>query len=339
MVFTYHSLRAPLLWSGVDLFFVLSGYLITGILLRLKTRAGSGSRGLASFYVKRARRILPPYLLFLIVVSAVFHVRWAHVWYWYAFFGANLANAFDRVAVAAMTPLWSLAVEEQFYFIWPFIVLFTPERTLKKIAVGIAIAAAFLRAAFTSVGSVGFIYCLTPFRADTLALGSFIAISERESPGWSGLHRQRALLCTVSAGVALCALSAFHSFRFTANTVFFNALGYSLVAIICSGALVYVLASGKGIVHTVLTAKPLRYLGQISYTFYLYHYGVLIIIRHHYHSAFIGFGLGFIATAAIAAVSWTVYEAPILRQPRFIQGARGEAEKAKPMPGLEPNFS
>ena len=323
MVFTYHALRVPLLWSGVDLFFVLSGFLITGILLRLKRETDeSESVGLTVFYAKRARRILPPYLLFLLVVTAVFHVNWTHVWYWYAFFDANLANAFGKVTVSAMTPLWSLGVEEQFYFVWPFVVLFTSERTLKKIAIGIAVAAPILRALCTPVGSVGFIYCLTPFRADTLALGSFVAISEWENPGWSRLHRHRALLCSIGAGLALCALSAFHSFRFTANNVFFNVAGYSLIGIVCTGALVYVLASAEGITHRIMTTRPLRYLGQISYTFYLYHFGVLIIIKQHYHSAPVDFVLGFIATAAIAAVSWAVYEAPILRRPRFILGGR-----------------
>lgn len=86
MVFVYHALYAPLLWSGVDLFFVLSGYLITGILLRLKTSERAKAASLSSFYSKRARRILPPYLLFLFLASVVFHVHWSHAWYWYTLF-------------------------------------------------------------------------------------------------------------------------------------------------------------------------------------------------------------------------------------------------------------
>ncbi len=186
-----------------------------------------------------------------------------------------------------MTPLWSLAVEEQFYFVWPFVVFFTSEKTLKKVALGIAIAAPILRAIYTPVASHSVIYCLTPFRADTLALGSFVAIAERENRKWIGRHRQQALACTLISGIALCALSVFHTFRLTADTEFFNILGYSLVAIMFGGAVVYVLECREGIIHRILTAKVLRYFGQISYSFYLYHFGVLFILRQYlpFHDA------------------------------------------------------
>src|ERR1700677_2373218 len=75
MVFFYHAFSVPLLWFGVDLFFVLSGYLITGILLRLKERTADEASAsfFVPFYVRRAIRILPPYLVFLVVVSLFFH--------------------------------------------------------------------------------------------------------------------------------------------------------------------------------------------------------------------------------------------------------------------------
>jgi peptidoglycan/LPS O-acetylase OafA/YrhL len=126
MVFTTHALHIPLLWMGVDLFFALSGYLITGIFLGLKDRRGTGGGYWKPF--RRVRRILPPYLGFLIFLTIFFHLPWARIWYWYAFLGANLALALGKVEVAAMTPLWSLAAEEQFYFIWPWIVLCAAER-------------------------------------------------------------------------------------------------------------------------------------------------------------------------------------------------------------------
>src|SRR5215813_4892149 len=89
IVFLNHALHVPTFWSGVDLFFILSGYLITGILLRLKEwQAAEGGRGgwWRSFYVRRACRILPPYVSFLGIVGLFFSVPWSHIWFWYAFF-------------------------------------------------------------------------------------------------------------------------------------------------------------------------------------------------------------------------------------------------------------
>ena len=84
MVFAHHALHVPFLWTGVDLFFVLSGYLITGILLKAKPERNM--RGYwGPFYKRRALRILPPYVGFLGVLSLTFRVPWPHVWYWYAF--------------------------------------------------------------------------------------------------------------------------------------------------------------------------------------------------------------------------------------------------------------
>src|ERR1700722_20002721 len=202
MVFLYHALFVPLLWSGVDLFFVLSGYLITGILLRLKERTDTGDASIsffAPFYLRRAYRILPPYLVFLLMASLFFPIPWRHVWFWYAFFAANVANALHQTSVA-MVPLWSLAVEEQFYFVWPWVVRRTNWRTLKYTALGIIVAAPVLRAFCTLfLSSNAPIYTLTPFRADLLACGAFIAVSEAEDPLWIRSRRRLAGICALGA--------------------------------------------------------------------------------------------------------------------------------------------
>jgi peptidoglycan/LPS O-acetylase OafA/YrhL len=318
MVFLYHSFGVPLLWSGVDLFFVMSGYLITGILLRLKDQrlAGhvlSGSSFWRAFYFRRARRILPPYFLFLVIVGITFQVPWSRVWYWYAFFGADIVTALSQAGVAAMLPLWSLAVEEQFYLMWPFVVRIASTRTLKRVAITVIVATPVLRAACTPLfHSHSPIYALPFFRVDTLAWGALIAVSEFQTPAWVSLHRPLAGLSAVAAGSILAVLSAFHSFRLTANSVSFNALGYTLIGIVFGGIVIYVLGSQDGFVHWLLTKRALRYLGKISYTFYLYHLGVIVLIQRSIHSRGLSGILAFLITSAIAAVSWAVLESPIL---------------------------
>jgi peptidoglycan/LPS O-acetylase OafA/YrhL len=333
MVFLFHALQVPVFWSGVDLFFVLSGYLITGILLRLKEQKAGGVSGLSrSFYVRRACRILPPFIGFLAVLTLFFPVPWPRIWYWYAFFDANFASATHHDVVTPMVPLWSLAVEEQFYFVWPWIVLSASSKTLKRIALGIVLTAPVLRAIFAPAFSSRWpIYALTPFRADTLAFGALIALLTQEDTAWCDRNHRRGVWLTSAAGAIFVMLSALHSFRWHANTLLFNTLGYSLIVAIFGGALVYVLGSQGGIVYSILSTKPLRYLGLTSYTFYLYHWGVLILLEQRVHTSLLVVPLSFAITGAIAAISWHFFESPILRMSRLLEAQQpGASAQAQP---------
>jgi peptidoglycan/LPS O-acetylase OafA/YrhL len=113
-VFVHHALHVRLLWSGVDLFFILSGFLITRVLLDAKHHSLGGY--FAHFYARRARRILAPYLLTLIVASFFVGLAWARHWYFYLLF-TNLLRPLHIALPVAFEPLWSLAVEEQFYLL------------------------------------------------------------------------------------------------------------------------------------------------------------------------------------------------------------------------------
>jgi len=314
MVFAAHALRLPMLWMGVDLFFVLSGYLITGILLDLRNRREYGGYW-GPFYLRRAQRILPPYIGFLIFVAVVFAPQWKQIWYWYTFFGANFPLAMGKVPVIAMTPLWSLAVEEQFYLMWPLIVLRCENERLRRIALGVVVVAPFLRAAATPLFSNHFaIFSLTPFRADTLAFGAWIAVTEKEDGGWLRGMRRPALWSSLASGALVLALSASPSFRTSANSVLFNAAGYSLAVIMFGGGLVYVLGTNEGVLHSLLTWSPLRYLGRISYTFYLYHVAVLSIVSRYLNSSISMRMVSLTLTIGVAGLSWQVLESPILKR-------------------------
>src|ERR1700749_1971110 len=168
-VFAQHALKAPL-WMGVDLFFVLSGFLITGILLERKAREQSY---FGYFYARRARRFLPPYVLLMVVSSILFGFGWAQHWEWYAFFATNIGDALNQSGHDSLNVLWSLAVEEQFYIFWPFVILLLPERVLGWVAAALIVLVPVLRAVATPWFATYWpIYYLTPFRMDLLAAGA-----------------------------------------------------------------------------------------------------------------------------------------------------------------------
>lgn len=332
MVFAAHAFAVPLFWMGVDLFFVLSGYLITGILLRLKDNRATGGSYWSAFYSRRVRRILPPYIAFLVVMSLVFRVHWGQIWYWYVFFTPNIPLALGKVTVAAMGPLWSLGVEEQFYFAWPWLVLACSKEGLRRVALGIIVVSPFLRAVFTPVFSTHFpIYSLTIFRADTLAMGAFIALAARRDPQWIGRQRPKALGGSVLALALLIGFSLLPGFRAAANSIVFNSIAYSLSAVCLGSALIYVLGLQKGFLHTLLTAGPLRYLGLISYTFYLYHEAVLLKAGQYFHSRILIALAAFFVTSLISVLSWHLFEAPILGRP-----AKRLAAGSPTSPGASP---
>jgi 2-oxoisovalerate dehydrogenase E1 component beta subunit len=196
------------------------------------------------------------------------------------------------------------------------VILFCSPKTLRKVALAIIVLSPFLRALATPFFSTHFpIYFLSPFRADSLCAGAFVAISERQIPNWISDHRFAAQRIAITGASAFILLTALPSFRTGSNTVLFNSLGYSLIALFFAAALVLTLHLRQGPVHALLSSTPLRYLGRISYTFYLWHWAVLIFLSAHLHSSALIPILAFLATLAISAISWHFIEAPILATP------------------------
>ncbi len=171
--------------AGVDLFFVLSGFLITGILVSSR----SALNYFQSFYVRRAVRILP---LYVAVTAGFFWVAvpliqrhgkdlWIkpheQIWYW--LFLANWRHAFRYNNGAQLAHFWSLAIEEQFYAIWPFVVWRSSRRTLERLSAALVVAVIILRTYLAAKGwSHDFIVSSTITRLDELALGALISLSE-----------------------------------------------------------------------------------------------------------------------------------------------------------------
>jgi peptidoglycan/LPS O-acetylase OafA/YrhL len=330
----YHQTRIPHLifkllefgWCGVDLFFALSGFLITGILLDSKGSETYFSR----FYWRRALRIFPVYYLFLFcmfgILGRLIHPNpWADInKAWYVFYLSNWGpghGSEDKLVGHA----WSLAVEEQFYLVWPTVIFLLPRRAGAWLCGVLAIAALAIRCWLWNAGA-GFeaVYRLTPARMDALVLGGLMAICIRE-PLWRAFVARLALpviaLCAVvyvSVAIAAHSLSYSHFGMATAGLSAL-AIGFSLCVFLAAGL------SGNGAWRKLLTAKPLRSIGKYSYTMYLVHIPLHRIIYVPIKERLAGrpdaliWAVNFVYLIAITAIvyttarlSWKFFESRIL---------------------------
>jgi peptidoglycan/LPS O-acetylase OafA/YrhL len=306
-VFIHHMFQAKLLWMGVDLFFILSGFLITGVLINAKSRSLKEYFG--HFYSRRARRILPPYVLLLVVTSLFFGIAWATHWYYYILL-MNFMLVFGVPHPGAFDVLWSLAVEEQFYLVWPFVIYFCSEEAIAWVAGAIFFAAPLLRWFCTPLFAYHWpIYELTPFRMDLLAIGALVAILWRKRPYLIQRFGHYSLILSGMALLALYGLSKLPGFTTTSNTRLSNVLIYELTLIICTGGILWAL-SGRGI--GILMLAPVRYIGRISYTIYLIHLLARIVVSHYLHGAWAVAGVTLVVTLLYSAISWAVLEKPLL---------------------------
>ena len=307
MVFLNHAFRIKMMWAGVDLFFMLSGFLITGILIGGKKRSFGGFLG--HFYQRRARRILPPYLLLLVITTIFFGVIWLRYIYMYLFL-MNFVTAFFP-HLASLDVLWSLAVEEQFYLVWPLMVFFLSEMSLTWAAAGLVVAAPLLRYFCTPLfPSYAAVYMLTPFRMDLLATGALLAIAWRKRQHWIGRFGQYGLLLSFAAMAALFLLARRRpGFTITAKTPFGNLWIYELTLLASLGVLLWAL-SGRHV--GLLKIGWVRYVGRISYSFYLIHTTVMLLLEPHVRQRWLVAGLGLGIALGYSALSWEYFEKPIL---------------------------
>lgn len=332
-IFVHHGFGIPHLWAGVDIFFVLSGFLITTILMEGRGKEGAWGR----FYERRALRILPPYCAFLLLATFFLHLQWDHKVLWYALFAMNFAEVF-RLGVPGLGILWSLAVEEQFYLFWPLVALRFSPRVVLRCAIALIVLAPILRGVATPfLPDHSAIYYLMPFRMDLLASGALLAVLWLQ-PG--ALERWRRWgLALMAAGFLLLILCTriFPHFHAEGNTILFNTLGYSFICSIATGLLAFTLGSDRGIWMKLMTWKPVRWIGLVSYTSYLIHAGVLALVRPS-SSLALNCALAFAVVIAYASLSWLFLEKPILkmrpsawlsaRRSRLQSAVQTELEKA-----------
>lgn len=273
-------------WAGVDLFFVLSGFLITGVLLDSKAaRPSSGkSHYFRNFYARRTLRIFPVYysylLLLLLLAPPVVFERVGGDWIWFGLFLQNfaMAGAGDFVHTHFLDHFWSLAVEEQWYLFWPLVVLATTRRRLVTVCVGLVVFSLLLRIVLLTQGVAPVaIHVLTPTRFDGLAVGALLACAAR-GPG--GLGRWT----PAARAVALASVLGLAAVVFAQSGLFFYVLpgtltaGFTLLACLFGACLVLAVgAKPEGFTARVLSGRLLGMFGRYSYAIYVVHEAVRVI--------------------------------------------------------------
>jgi peptidoglycan/LPS O-acetylase OafA/YrhL len=249
-------------WLGVELFFVLSGFLITGILLETRNQRDFYRR----FYIRRGLRILPAYFALLLLLALLRQAHFASIALCVLFL-ANLSPLF-RVTLE-YGPLWSLAVEEHFYLVWPALVRTFQKATLKWVCIGICCLEPCLRLIWAWKFSPEGLYTYTWLKLDGLALGSLLAIWLRE-PSVTRRSIKRAAFLLACVGLGIIGLGARFGILSRTQTLGM-ALQYTPWCILFSGFLLFVLLIGTSRFSRWVRFRVLRFFGQISYGLYLFH--------------------------------------------------------------------
>jgi peptidoglycan/LPS O-acetylase OafA/YrhL len=322
---------APLGTMGVRLFFVLSGFLITGILLSWRGRPLAVATRV--FYLRRALRIFPLFYFVLIAAAALNIGPVRDTFGWHAAYLSNFYFYLRGDWHGSVSHLWSLAVEEQFYLVWPWLILCAPERWLRPVIVATIVAAPLSRLAWPHpMDSVLPTSCL-----DSLGLGALVALaaSHKGAPYGAGGGPPYGMAGMGAAGAVLVAV-----------TLALRALGlggqYQVVGLDFGVSLLsaYVVAGAArgfaGATGRFLSASPVRAVGRISYGLYVYH-GFTPYLLGRYVPGFIDMTwplralLLTAATGLIAVASWHLLEQPFLRLKSSLGFfGRGDREAAKP---------
>ncbi len=274
-------------WVAMDLFFVMSGFLITGILLDSK----QNQHYYKNYIVRRVLRVFPLYyfvlvLSFLVIpytIPGIMGVNYDfytknQAWFW--LYGQNWLFSIKGLPEInhSMVHFWSLAVEEQFYIFWPLLIKFFKPKQIVRICVGIILFSVYFR---VSLGfKLGLVqpypYMNTFSRMDSLAIGSIIAIVIRYNKAWLEKY-----LNVIAVASFICLLLGFAYFR-TGTFLRLYPI-FTFVDIFAGCILLYSLSPNKSALIRVGDHSLFRFLGKYSYGIYIYHYIIFNSLDQHFH--------------------------------------------------------
>ncbi len=349
MVFMQHYFGMPYGWVGVDIFFVLSGFLITGILYDTRKHR----HRFKNFYVRRTLRIFPLYyavLLAIVLVAPWMHWNWNWRWWtWPLYLGnyirfiplnaylhnPSLEDIYGHIGKFGLSlgfsHFWSLCVEEQFYLFWPLIVFIVFDRLkLIRICAAVCLILPLIRTILLHIAppkllSAEFLYRVTALRMDALLLGGLIALLLR---GGNGRLLQRVaprlFFCGIAAIAAIFAIAHFFFGYNQAFTSLFGGFDYTIIDLLAAALMVMALKPENAI-YWFFNIRPLRALGKLSYGFYIFHallqeiYGTIyrrslgVFLPHTPRVfEFMTAITGFLGTLLIASLSYRYFESPFL---------------------------
>jgi len=322
-------------WLGVRLFFVLSGFLITGILLDARSLTETSSLSVSylirQFYVRRFLRIFPIYYL-VIAITLIFDVTLGReLWVWLVSYASNIYITVHNTWMGVFSHFWSLAVEEQFYLLWPCLILFLPKKWIPAaITVVILLAPAYRFWAYQTYRLE-----ISPFdfkagtftlaSLDSLGLGALLAYAWRNKLMPTPIQKYLTAL-VLPFGLLLYVVSlALYHYRIKPSVFFtLNDLAASLVFTWLVGS---ASVGFKGFKGKFLTFPVFSYLGKISYGIYVYHYFMPLILvsvlsRFGYElhvPSLTNFILSSLFTIIVASLSWHWLELPINNLKRYFQ--------------------
>ena len=323
-------------WLGVDLFFVLSGFLITGILFDTR----NDSHFFKRFFVRRSLRIFPVFYLVVAILLALtpfLHYQWrpghllflvyvGNFWGNHDFSLYEILSRNHDTFKVQIGHFWSLCVEEQFYLLWPVVVWMVRDRTkLLWTAGGLAVLALILRCGMIALAgpilAETWIIRTLPFRMDTLLIGGILALLLRgpNADRWQRLCRPLLLIAGLASLAVLFLSPAYDS-------VWLLTIGLSFTALECAGLIGLTIRAGSP-AFRLFYAKPLRILGKYSYGFYIFHglyiwawIQFLIVLTNHFHSkaiaGILALGINFPVTFLVSKLSYDLIEVKFLRLKR-----------------------
>jgi len=313
-------------WLGVDLFFVISGFLITSILLRTRGKPDA----LKTFWIRRAFRIFPAFYLYISVAALCLFTyigfspddplgRDPRPWLPYLFYLGNFEIMRTTYPIGELAILWSLAIEEQFYLVWPMVVLSLPLRRIAVVCAYIITLAPLVRIAMAlTLGPRG-IYVFTLGRADTLITGALLALLlARPARRDRVLQWARRLALPALLILLYTVWVPYHVTKPGQCPRYWVVIGYTWVALSCA-VLVALTVKASPLVRLVLANRPLMALGRISYGVYLWHFLVgdlmnTFLKNHHLELTAPIKGILWIALSITAAsLSWHLFEKRILK--------------------------
>ncbi|WP_263383678.1 acyltransferase family protein [Granulicella arctica] len=267
-------------WVSVDLWFVLSGFLITGILFDTR----GDSHFLKRFFARRVIRILPIFYLVVVIVlllTPILHYRLRWPQSMFLIYVGNFFTIYDPTLMlirSSISPVfnvsfghfWSLCIEEQFYLVWPFFVLWIPNRVrLIQTAAGISVLTLLVRTyvvwVYRSPIAETWTFHTLPFRLDTMLMGGVLALVLRGQivDGWQRACRWVFLTACFLLAVILMLPQLYRS-------LMIQSVGLSIVALACVGLIGGTLRDGS-LPFRLFSNRTLRYLGKYSYGFYIFH--------------------------------------------------------------------